>query len=105
MELNSKQRAHLRALAHHLDAVVLVGSAGITDAIVAKVDAELENHELIKVKVGKESPVGKDDAAAQLVEKTGAALAQIIGRTIVLYRRRKKNPEIKLPKAEPPSGE
>ncbi len=99
MELTSKQRTHLRQLAHHLDAVVLVGGGGISDAIVAKVDAELENHELIKVKIGKESPIEKSEAGRILVERTGASLAQIIGRTLVLYRRRKKNPEIRLPRA------
>ncbi len=97
MDLNSKQRSHLRALAHHLDAVVQVGTAGITDAIIAKVDVELENHELVKVKVSKEAPVEVQAGAEAVALATRAGLAQIIGRTMVLYRPRKKKPVIKLP--------
>jgi RNA-binding protein len=99
MELTSKQKMALRALAHHLDPVVQVGNAGVTDAVLAKVQFELENHELIKVKVAKESPIAPADAAAAIAGPVGAGLAQIIGRTLVLYRPRKKKPTIKLPAA------
>ena len=104
MELTSKQKQALRALAHHLDAVVLVGNAGVSEAVIKKIGDELENHELIKVKVAKESPIAPADAGAMIVEQTGAALAQLIGRTLVLYRARKKKPTIKLPPATPPAA-
>ncbi len=99
MELTGKQRRYLRGLAHHLDAVVQVGDAGVSDAVVAKVDVELDNHELIKVKIGQGSAVGKKEAAAELAKRTKSHVAQVIGRTVVLYRRRKEKPEIRLPKA------
>lgn len=98
MALTGKQRAHLRALAHPLDAVVLVGAAGVTDAVVDKVDKELEIHELIKVKV-LDGPVGVKEAAPGLAAATRSELAQVIGKTMVLYRRRKKDPQIRLPAA------
>ena len=97
LDLTPKQRRALRALAHHLDPVVQVGVGGVTPALVAKVEAELENHELIKVKVSKDSPVGTEAAAAIVIDGTNARLAQIIGRTLVLYRARKEKPAIKLP--------
>lgn len=96
MDLTTKQKRHLRALAHHLNPVVQVGKTGLTDAVVAKVDAELEVHELIKVKVAKEAPTDVDTAAEALAARTKSGLAQVIGRTMVLYRRRKEKPEIQL---------
>lgn len=103
MELTGKQRRALRAMAHHLKPVVQIGNQGVSDAVIAKVAEELENHELIKVKVGKEAPDEVDAAAAALGERTGAHVAQIIGRTVLLYKRRRKDPQIRLPKATPPA--
>jgi RNA-binding protein len=98
MALTGKQRAHLRGLAHALDPVVQIGAGGLSEAVVRKVDVELEHHELIKVRIG-EAPEGAAEVAPRLAEATGAEVAQVIGKTIVLYRRRKKDPEIRLPPA------
>jgi RNA-binding protein len=100
MELTGKQRRHLRALAHHLDVVATVGTAGITDAVVDKVDEELGFHELIKVKVSRDAPEKAKDAGPVLAERTNSHLAQVIGHTCVLYRARKKKPTITLPTAD-----
>jgi len=98
--LTSKQRRHLRGLAHHLDPVVLVGAKGITDQVEKAVTAELESHELIKVRIHRDAPVGTKIGGAELAEACGAELVQTIGRMAVLYRRREKDPEIQLPRAE-----
>jgi len=95
-ELTGKQRRHLRALAHHLDPVVLVGSAGTSEAVAEKLRFELEHHELVKVRFP-ESEV-KENAPA-LAASVGAHLVQTIGRIAVLYRRRDKKPTIQLPQA------
>jgi RNA-binding protein len=102
MPLTSRQRAHLRGLAHHIDPVVLTGDAGISDAVITKVKTELSNHELIKVRVA-DGPVEIDAAAPLLVQGANAELVQIIGRMVVLYKARKKDPTIRLPK-EPKSS-
>ena len=96
--LTGKQRRHLRALGHHLAAVVQVGHEGVTDAVARQADAQLEAHELIKIKVSENAPQGREEAASQLAEKCRAHLAQVLGRTALLYRRRKEKPEIVLPK-------
>ena len=95
--LTGKQRRHLRALGHHLSAVVQVGHEGVTDAVARQADAQLEAHELIKIKVSENAPQDREEAAARLAEKCGAHLAQVLGRTALLYRRRKEKPEIVLP--------
>ena len=97
MPLHGKQARHLRALAHPLKPVVIVGAGGLTEAVLSKVGAELENHELIKVKVSQGAPLKAKEAAALLEERTGGQVAQVIGKTVVLYRRRKEKPDIVLP--------
>ena len=96
--LTGKQRRHLRALGHHLNAVVQVGHEGVTDAVVQQADAQLEAHELIKIKISENAPEERSDAAELLAEKTRAHVAQVLGRTALLYRRRKEKPAIVLPK-------
>jgi len=96
-ELTGKQRRHLRALGHHLEPVLRIGHEGLSEAVVAQANAELEAHELIKVKLGESSPVARHDAAAGLADATGASVAQVLGRTFLLYRRRARDPQLALP--------
>lgn len=100
MSLTSKQRRYLRSLAHHLDAVVLVGAAGITGAVEKKTAEELEHHELIKVRIHRDAPVDVKTGGAELAQACGAELVQTIGRKAVLYKRRAKEPAIHLPRPD-----
>ena len=97
-ELTGKQRRHLRALGHHLDPVVQVGQDGVSDAVVGQADAQLDAHELIKVKIGESSPQDRHEAADMLAARTQAQVAQVLGRTVLLYRQRKDKPQIVLPR-------
>ncbi len=94
--LPSSALRKLRALGHDLSAVVAIGKDGLTDAIVNATDAALTTHELIKVKVHREAPVDRHEAAADLAKKTRATMAQIVGRMFLLYRRHPKKPKIDL---------
>lgn len=86
--ISSRQRAHLRSLAHPLEPVVQVGGAGVSDGVVEATDVALEEHELIKVKFGKAYEGDRRQAARDLAERTGADLTQVIGRVAVLFRAR-----------------
>jgi len=97
-ELTGKQRRHLRALGHHLSPVVQVGHEGINDAVVRETHAQLDAHELIKVKIGESSPQQRHEAAEMLAGRTQAQVAQVLGRTALLYRARKDKPGIVFPK-------
>lgn len=99
MAITTKQRAYLRGLAHPLDPIVLTGEAGLSDEVLAKVKTELVNHELLKVRIG-DGPIEVREAADQLVAATEAELVQIIGHIVILYKRRKKDPAIRLPKTQ-----
>ncbi|HEX3344981.1 MAG TPA: ribosome assembly RNA-binding protein YhbY [Polyangiaceae bacterium] len=103
--LSGKALRHLRALGHELHPVIAVGKNGVTEALVKEAAHALEKHELIKVRVLQEAPVDRHEAAETLAEKTGAALAQVLGRTFLLYRRNDKKPKIVLPEATRPKPE
>jgi RNA-binding protein len=93
-ELTGKQRRHLRALGHHLEAVVHVGHEGITDGLVRQTEDQLAAHELIKVRVAETAPLSRHEAAEDLSRRTGAELAQVLGRTFLLYKRSADKPGI-----------
>jgi len=99
--LNGKQRRYLRALAHGKKPVVQLGKEGLTPAVCAAIDASLETHELIKVKVGSKEDVELEALGQQIEQKTRSNLCDAIGRTLLFYRRRTKNPTIVLPKSRP----
>ena len=91
-ELTGKQRRHLRALGQRLTATLHVGHDGVTDAVVRQADAQLEAHELIKVRVSENAPASRHDVADALAQRTHAEVAQVLGRTALLYRPRKQEP-------------
>lgn len=102
-DLTGKQRRYLRALAHELSPVVQIGHQGLTEAVLKAVDQALETHELIKVRVLVDT---KDEALVLVPDvetKLKASVAQVIGHTLLVYRRRKKDPKIQLPKDKPGS--
>ncbi|WP_426994046.1 ribosome assembly RNA-binding protein YhbY [Methylomonas sp. CM2] len=81
----SDPKKQLKAQAHALNPVVMVGQAGLTPAVVKEVDQALLAHELIKVKIRAE----RHDRAAiseQICGETGAELVQSIGQIAVLFR-------------------
>jgi RNA-binding protein len=100
-ELSSRARQRLKALANPLKPVVQVGSAGVSASVVEAVDTALEDHELIKIKLGKGIDDDRRALAAQLAETTRAHVCQVIGRVVVLYRPRDRDlpgrPRIALP--------
>ena len=98
MPLTSAAARSLRALAHHLEPVVQLGKNGLTDAIAAAVEDAIEHHELVKVRLATESPADRDESAEELARALKAEVAQVLGRTILLYRRHPSEPKINLPK-------
>ena len=89
MTLTGKQRRSLRALGHHLKVVVQVGQNGVTDAVVAALGEALARHELVKVQIADERDA-RHAAAIELGGKTGAEIAQEIGRTVLFFKKRAK---------------
>ncbi len=100
MPMTGKERAALRAEAHHLTPLVHVGHQGLTPTLFQALDDALRARELVKVQLARTVDVPVKDAANALATASAAEVVQVIGRTATLYRH---NPE--LPRkagAEPP---
>ncbi len=85
-ELTGKQVRFLRGLGHHLKPVVMVGKEEISEKLLASVEEALLAHELIKVKLQEGCELDRHEVAEALAGRTGAAVAQLLGKTILLYR-------------------
>ena len=92
MTLSSKQRAELRALAHHLGVTVHVGHQGITDAVKQALDEAFRTKELVKVQFSKNTAATPRQAANDLAALVGADVVQAIGRTATLFRKGQEEP-------------
>jgi RNA-binding protein len=96
-------RKRLRAAGHHLAPVVHVGKEGVTEPVLRQLDQALLDHELVKVKVGTESPEDRFEAAERLAPGAEAQIAQILGRTLLLYRKHPKKPRFEPGPAHAPA--
>lgn len=83
--LTGKQKRELRKLAHHMNPIYQIGKDGVTENMLEGIDKALFKHELIKVKILETCQEEARVVALQISEYTKAEVAQIIGRTIILY--------------------
>ncbi len=95
--LNGKQRRFLRAMGSTLEPIVQVGKGGVSLTLIQQLDEALEARELVKVKILNNCLLEVDEVAKALEEGTGAEIAQVIGHTILYFRRAKEKPQIELP--------
>lgn len=97
LTLSTKQKQFLKALAHHLNPVVMLGNNGLTEGVLAEIDQSLERHELIKVKISGADRETKQLIIDAIVRETKACAVQTIGHILVLYRPAQE-PQIQLPR-------
>jgi len=97
MKLSNKQKQYLKGLAHSLKPVVMLGGNGLTENVVAEINAALSHHELIKVKVPTEDREEKQELVNAIVEQTQSEKLQVIGHVLVIYRPAEE-PKISLPR-------
>ncbi len=86
IQLTPAQRKEHRAEAHHLDPVVMIGSDGLTPAVQKEVDAALNAHGLIKVRVFSDERATREAIFTTLADALAAAPIQHIGKLLVLWR-------------------
>jgi len=97
MSLTNKQKQFLKAKAHELKPVVLLGGNGLTEGVVAEIEVALSFHELIKIKVPTEDREQKVLIMDAIIRETKAEKVQVIGKTLVLYRQSEAK-KIQLPR-------
>jgi putative YhbY family RNA-binding protein len=86
LTLERDLRLALKAQAHALDPVVLLGAAGLSDAVLAEIDRALASHVLIKVRAPTDDRAEREAIFASIADRLGAARVQMIGKLLVLYR-------------------
>ncbi len=86
MELTPRERAALRAAAHPLKPVVLIGDNGLTEAVLKEIDLNLSAHELIKVRAGTADRETRDALLATICETLSCAAVHHLGKMLILYR-------------------
>jgi RNA-binding protein len=86
--LSPAERKALKARAHKLEPVVIIGAKGLTDEVVKEVELALKAHELIKVRAPAIERLDREEAMRTLCERTSAQAVQTIGKVFVLYRKR-----------------
>ena len=84
--LTPAQRQLLKARAHALKPVVLLGAAGFTDAVLREIDRALAAHELVKIRIASDDREHRAHIFTTVAEKLSAAKVQSIGKTIVVFR-------------------
>lgn len=85
---HSKQA--LKAKAHHLKPVILLGAKGLTDAVVKETDLTLTAHELIKIKINGLDKLEREQLAQDLCQQLNAELIQIVGHIATIFRQNER---------------
>jgi RNA-binding protein len=86
LELSPAQRKFLKAQAHALKPVVMIGSSGLTEAVLKEVERSLAAHELIKVRVLNDDREAREAWLAEICAQLDCAPVQHIGKLLLIYK-------------------
>ena len=89
--LTGKQKRYLRSLAETQPAIFQIGKEALSDNLIDTVDKALEARELIQIRILKTAPEDTKELAFDLAMHTRSEIVQIIGRTLILYRRSREH--------------
>ena len=97
--LSQNQKKFLRGLAHGLNPIIIIGSQGVTDNLMAELERALTHHELLKVKMAAGEREERQAVIDYVVKQTKSQLVQSVGKMFVIYRARPTDSQLTLPKA------
>jgi RNA-binding protein len=86
LDITSSERSTLRAAAHPLKPVVLIGDKGLTDAVLKEIDRALTAHELIKVRAGSAERADRDELLNKICDTLSCASVHHLGKMLILFR-------------------
>ena len=96
MTLSNRQIRHLRGLTHSLQPVVIVADKGLSENVMAEIEAALDHHELVKIKL-KSDRETRTAWIREISDRCQAETVHVIGQVACFFRRNKKKPVIELP--------
>ena len=97
---SGKLRRALRGHGHHLSPIVQIGKGGASPAVLKQVEQAVADHELVKLRVDADSPDDRFAVADALGELPGVNVVQIVGRSILIYKRHPRHPRYEGRKAK-----
>ena len=86
LDITSQERSALRAAAHPLRPVVLIGDRGLSDSVLKEIDLNLNAHQLIKVRVADDDREARTAMLETICETLSCALGHPLGKTLIIYR-------------------
>ena len=92
-KLTPAERSTLRADAHALSPIVMIGEDGLKPSVLKEIDASLNSHGLIKIRVFGDDREARIGMYETICEKLDAAPVQHIGKLLVIYRPKKEEAE------------
>ncbi len=104
LKLTPAERSALRAQAHPLNPVVIIGDAGLTPAVLKEIDASLQSHELIKIRVFGDDREIRTEMYDTICNTLDAAPVQHIGKLLVVYRPKKEEQQQKIKESKKGKG-
>ena len=96
--LTKEQKKILKSLIVQDKTKYQIGKSEITDSLITMLDKALDARELIRVEVLKNATTPVMELTLDLSSKLHAEIVQVVGKVIILYRKNKENPKIKLKK-------
>src|SRR3546814_18115746 len=86
LDITSQERSALRAAAHPLRPVVLIGDRGLSESVLKEIDLNLNAHQLIKVRIAGEERDARNAMQETICETLSCALVHHLGKTLIIYR-------------------
>jgi len=86
LDITSQERSALRAAAHPLRPVVLIGDRGLTESVLKEIDLNLKAHQLIKVRVAGDDREARSTMLETICETLSCANVHHLGKTLIIYR-------------------
>ena len=96
-ELTPTERKALRARAHALHPVVMIGSSGLTEPVLKEIDLALKSHALIKIRMRGDDGTAREDALERICAALDAGPVQLVGKILVVYRPKPQPEEVPQP--------
>jgi len=96
-KLTINQKKYLRGIAHGLNPMIIIGSNGVTESLMAELENTLSHHEILKIKMASAERGDRKAIVEYIVKETGSLLVQTIGKICVIYRQN-EDTELPLPK-------
>lgn len=93
LKLTPAERSTLRSDAHALNPVVIIGESGLTPNVLKEIDASLNAHGLIKIRVFGDDREARIEMYETICAKLNAAPIQHIGKLLIIYRPKKDVPK------------